>query len=301
MNFKNKLKPFLLICCCAISFIALARFCHRQTEGFRVSKIQPNLIDTSTLSTSNETDKEFLKQLFQQKFTFLGRGLQSFVFASEDGKYVLKIFNNRYQRKIFLFSLLSHFPVLGNWAGHRATYYQDKLLRTFNSYQIAFTEMHDQTGLIYTHLLPSNDLPDQVRIVDKLNICHPLNPNQMGFLIQKRAQLVFPALKEYIQKPDLEGAKQAISSLVGLFFWKWRHGILDNDPLIRTNYGFIDDQAIQIDVGPLSKETMISNKDLHQNEIQRITASLKFWLTENSPELLPFLDRELEQQLSLSQ
>ena len=38
---------------------------------------------------------------------------------------------------------------------------------------------------------------------------------------------------------------------------------------------------------------------LEQNRehIEKITASLKFWLTENAPELIPFLDQELLQQL----
>lgn len=256
-------------------------------------------MDQAPLSCSVETEKAFLNALLQQKFVFLGRGLQSFVFASEDGEYVLKVFNNRYQRKIQLFSFFSYFPFIGHWAKERACYYQGKLAKTFNSYQIAFHEMKDLTGLIYVHLLPTSDISHPLTLVDKLNIAHLIDPNQTGFLIQKRATMVFPALKEYVHKGDLEAAKQAISSLVQLFFWKWQHAIADNDPLIRTNYGFIDGKAIQIDVGPLSKEAaLVDNKEQQKREILRITASLKFWLTENSPELIPFLDRELQQQLS---
>lgn len=299
MRFKIKTKTLLLFFAGSISIIALARFCHHQTAGFQVVKIQHNLIDATPPLSSTEQELEFLNALSCQKFVFLGRGLQSFAFVSEDNKYVLKVFNNRYQNKISLFSLLTHFPWIGNWACARSAYYQKKLAQTFNSYQIAFSEMKDQTGLLYLHLFPTSDLRNPITLVDKLNISHSLDPNQTGFVIQKRAELVFPELKKYVNNHNLEGAKQALASLVDLFFWKWRHAIHDNDPLIRTNYGFIDGKAIQIDIGPLSKDSLISDLKQQQAEIQHITASLKFWLTENSPELIPFLDRELQEQLSL--
>jgi hypothetical protein len=296
MNFK--IKPLLIFSLCLISTIALARFCHHQTEGFRLAKIQHNMLVDHPVVQTNEEEKALLNIFLQKKFTFLGRGLQSFAFASEDGEYVLKIFNNRYQRKICFFSLLSHAPLIDHWAKDRATYYQGKLAKTFHSYQIAFSEMKDQTGLVFVHLHPTSDIPQKLTLIDKLNISHSIDPNQTGFLIQKRASLVYPTLKEYINKNDFEGAKQAISSLIDLFFWKWHHDILDNDPLIRTNYGFIDGKAIQIDVGPLSKQTTFTDMEQHRQEILRITSSLKFWLNENCPELIPFLDRELQKQLS---
>jgi hypothetical protein len=297
MTLKNKIKPFLYFVVALVGIISLSRFCHRQTEGFRISKIQSNFIPSLPKSHSEE-EKEFLNALLRQKFVFLGRGLQSFVFASEDGQYVIKVFNNRYQQKITLFSWLSHFPFLSHWAKERASYYQRKLTQTFNSYQIAMKEMKDQTGLIYTHLFPTLDLPSKLTLIDKINIAHTLNPNHLGFLVQKRATLVFPTLKEYIDNHDIDGAKSALASLLNLFFWKWDHAILDNDPLIRANYGFIDGKAVQIDVGPLSKAIDIPNKKFYQTEIHRITASLKFWLTENDPELARFLDQELQQHLS---
>lgn len=297
MNFKAKAKILLLSFSCVIGAIAVARFCHHQTEGFKLTKVQSNLIENTPIA-STDVDKAFLAALLQQKFNFLGRGLQSFVFASQDGEYVIKVFNNRYQRKIALFSFLSYFPWIGHWAKERAAYFRGKLNKTFDSYKIAFDEMKDKTALVYVHLQPTMDLSEKLTLVDRLNISHQLDPNRIGFLVQRRAKLAFPALKEYVNKNDLEGAKHAISSLLELFFWKWRHSIQDNDPLIRTNYGFIEGDAVQIDVGPLSKGSDPLNRDQQQQEILRITSSLKFWLTENRPELIPYLDRELQQQLS---
>ena len=98
------------------------------------------------------------------------------------------------------------------------------------------------------------------------------------------------------ESKDLDGAKQALASLIELFFWKNTHDIVDNDPLIRTNYGFLDGKAIQIDVGPLSKGKK-EPQEVHK-EMLRTTESLKCWLNTHAPELIPALDRELEHHLS---
>ncbi|SRR5581483_5523019 len=295
---KPRLKTIALILVFISTAVGTARFCHHATKGFRLSKIRSNLTDGMP-ALATEQERAFTEKLFEQKFHYLGRGLQSFVFESEDGHYVLKLFNNRYQEKIALFSFLSHFPGLGRWACKRSHYFQEKLSKTFNSYAIAFDEMQDKTGLLYIHLSPTSNLPQRLQLLDPLFICHELNPNEIGFLIQKKAELVYPALKKYLNSKDIDGAKRALSSLIELFFWKWRHAIADNDPLIRTNYGFVEGKAIQIDVGPLSKMAAAQSFEENHKQIEKITASLKFWLTENAPELTAFLDQELLQQLSL--
>jgi hypothetical protein len=298
MHLKSIFKNAIFVSLWILTLVGVARFCHHATHGFCLSKIHSNLIKERLPQLASENDREFINTLFQQKFRFLGRGLQSFVFESEDKEYVLKLFNNRYQRKIQFFSLLAHFPCARSWALSQRHYFQEKLLKTFNSYQIAFEEMKEKTGLLYIHLNPTTNLTHPVTLIDCLNIQHKINPNEMGFLIQKKATLVYPALKKYLSNQDLEGAQQALISLIALFFWKWHHAINDNDPLIRTNYGFIDGKAIQIDVGPLAKQISPPNIEQRLLQIDKITASLKFWLNENEPSLLPFLDQELQKQLS---
>jgi hypothetical protein len=281
-----------------VALIGVARFCHHATKGFRLSKIESNYLVDPSAPNASEEELAFMQELFQQKFRFLSRGFQSFVFVSEDGNYVLKLFNNRHQTKAALFSVLTWCPLLKQWAQKSADYHENKLTHTFTSYRIAFDAMKERTGLVYLHLSPTTNLPDRLEIVDPLNISHEIDPNTTGFLIQKRATLVYPALKEYMASHDVDEAKRALSSLVELFFWKWGQAIGDNDPLIRTNYGFVEGRAMQLDVGPLSMETQCPSAALQQERIQRITARLKFWLHENAPELVPFLEEEIGQQLS---
>ncbi len=287
---------FSALCLIALAIVA-ARFCHHQTRGFRLSKIAE-----STTPRPKEALEEScpapIASLLGQQFHYFARGKQSFVFLSEDGEYVLKIFNNTYQRKIKALHLLSFLPWIGQWAKEKELYFQSKLERTFESYQIAMSQMQEKSGLCYTHLFPSRSLPKKLTLIDPLHIAHTVDPNTMGFLIQKRVQLAYPCLKSWINEGKWEEAQAALHSLMELFFWKFRNGIADNDPLIRTNYGFAGTTACQIDVGPLSKDDSLKMIAHQQTEITRIVASLKKWLNENGPELIPFLDRELEDHLS---
>jgi hypothetical protein len=296
MHWKSHTKSAFLLILSALAILGIARFCHHATRGFRLSKIRSTCSWESPPPQKRDLTSPHC--LLQQKFHFLGRGLQCFVFESEDKKYVLKLFNNRYQRKIALFSLLSHCPFLGEWADAKKHYFEGKLLKTFRSYQIAFEEMQDRTALVYSHLYPTSHLPLKLTLIDPLNIHHEIDPNTVGFLIQKRATLIYPTLKDCIDRQDIEGAKRTLSSLVELFFWKWKHSIADNDPLIRTNYGILEGKAIQIDVGPLSKDPSPPTLKQRQEQIAKITTSLTCWLRENAPELIPFLEQELLQQLS---
>ncbi|MBS0620623.1 MAG: hypothetical protein JSS61_04090 [Verrucomicrobia bacterium] len=279
----------------AVAALCLARFTHHQTGGFRISKIRSNLPKDCPIAAKEESPPAVLSQPFH----YFGRGLQSFVFLSADGEYVLKLFNNRYNRKISLFETLSYLPFLDHWARQRASYYLSKQAQTFESYQIAKDKMAQWTAVCYAHLQPTTTLP-QITLIDRLGIAHPIDPNGLGFILQKRAQLAFPSLQSLLAKGDLESTKQALSSLIHLFVWKSQSGIADNDPLIRTNYGFLENEPIQIDLGSLSLDPDAARPERIRQEMTHITASLKKWLQENSAELIPFLEEELEKQLSSS-
>lgn len=292
-----RIKPLLklvLLCAC---LIGVARFTHHQTHGFRISKITGNLCEERKWTASDLPSTELLGQ----RYHYLGRGLQSFVFGSEDGKYVIKVFNNRYQRNMHTYSFLSHLPWIGAWGQERYDYFHAKLLRTFSSYQIAEEEMHSEAALVFCHLNRTSDLPRELTIIDPLHICHTIDPNEHGFIIQKRASMVYPTLLTYIKAGNIDEAKKAISSLVHLFIAKYEKGIADNDPLIRTNYGFIDGKPVQIDVGPFSKDPQIADRAFYGPEVLKATNSLKHWLEEHSPSLCPFLEQTLNEQLSPSE
>jgi hypothetical protein len=229
-----------------------------------------------------------------QKFYYLGRGLQSFVFESEDRTVVLKLFNNRLQRQIFWLALLPP----SAWRESQLASRRRKLDAALASYRIAFEDLREETALLYLHPGSTAALHRPVILVDKLGIEHALDLNSCGFLLQKKAQLVFPFLESLRGAHDAEGAQRALSALLSLLRAKFARGIADNDPLIRTNFGFVEGRPVQIDVGPFSKDSSVRNPLFYKKEYARITASLRAWAAQHYPEISSYLDQEVERMLS---
>ncbi|NGX39054.1 MAG: hypothetical protein KR126chlam1_00374 [Chlamydiae bacterium] len=268
-----------------------ARFCHHQTKGFRLSKFQGN---TTCLPSQKNASLSFeIEEILQQKFYYFGRGLQSFALLSEDGKTVLKIFNNRYQRRLFWLGLVPSIGRLSSWKENRIDYNRGKWKRTYLSYQIAYDKLRAETGLLYFHPQAS-EKPMQVALVDKIGITHKVDLSRMGFVLQKKAMMAYDYLSLCDSTQEWDNAKEALNTLVTLFAHKMDLGIGDNDPLIRTNIGFLDGHPMQIDIGPFSYDPSLSKKNRQKEEVIRITRSLKHWLENNHPKLLPYLDEALE-------
>ncbi|NGX26325.1 MAG: hypothetical protein K940chlam6_00241 [Chlamydiae bacterium] len=83
-----------------IGFIAVERFCHKQTQGFQLQKIQadlPHNSDWETLLPGDHTSQR-LQTILSQPYSFLNSGGESYAFVSKDGKYVLKFFKLHHMR-----------------------------------------------------------------------------------------------------------------------------------------------------------------------------------------------------------
>ena len=259
----------------------ISRFCHHQTAGFRMSKIQDNTFPV---------EQYVLPKIeLPQKFIYLGRGLQSFSFISEDQAMVLKIFNNRYQNRLFW---LNHLPFFFQ---EKIALAKQKLARNFNSYKIAFEDLQTETGLLYFHPTQTDYLHQRVILVDNLGIEHEVNLDKTGFLLQKKAILFYPYIKHLMEQHDLEKAQKALGAFVEFLKHRYEKGIGDNDQLVRANFGFLEEAIpMQIDVGPFYKDETLKNPDLYKNQLLESTLSLKHWLEAHYPELAIYLNEVIK-------
>jgi hypothetical protein len=258
-----------------LSFWGAARLSHHATKGFRVSKLYHN---TSLFDVPSPPLPQDLMDVLSQKFSYHGRGLQSFAFVSEDGKYVLKLFQNRYWWRLFW---LQFTPFK-----QKRLYNQTKWAKTFQSYQIAYNDLKDETGLCYLHPAKSSDCP-QVTLIDPLGIHHPIDLNKHGFALQKRAEMAYPFLARCARQQDLRKASDAFTSLFSLIQRKMEKGIADHDPLIRTNFGFVDGRAIEVDIGPFSYDESLKDPKRQKTILNHTLVSLH-------PTLLPAYYEALE-------
>lgn len=272
--------------------IAVHRLCEWKADGFSMSRIARNTLTREARPALSLLSPQELDTVLNQKFRYLAKGKQSFVFVSEDGKYVLKLLNNQYQKR------LSTLRLLPSTLSHdKIAYNKKKMEMACESYELAFSDLREETGILLLHLYPTSSLNKKITVVDKLEIEHKLDLDNTGFLLQKRATPAYAQLKEWLDNGEKEKAKHAVSDILKLLVTRCKKGISDKDPLIRTNLGFIGGKPLLLDLGPFSKNPEIKKRELYTPEILKITTSLKEWLQKEDPSIAVYLEEELKRAL----
>jgi hypothetical protein len=263
----------------------LSKFCHQQTDGFSISRIQSTLSSHPEWENTQPEPPE-LKLLFDQRFTYLGSGGQAFVFSSEDGNYILKFFKH-YKRE--LPGILTQIPLPQPLDEIRSESLDRKRLKTkrdFDSYRLAFDLIKEETGLVWIHLNKTTHLRVKTTLIDKLGIAHPLNLDDYEWILQKRAELLYPKLQKLISQGEMQQAENVIHAVIDAVIARSKKGVVDDDPGFHKNLGFIGDQVVFIDTGRMRKDS--SPPDLKQ-----MTQKLSTWLEQESPPLALALQRKL--------
>jgi hypothetical protein len=270
-------------------FLGVDKFAHYEPSRFTVSKIvsaqcySPDW-EISPLSVKEQQD---LDQILSQKFAYYSKGSQSYVFISEDKKFILKFLK---QEKLRPKSWLARIPLSFN------PYYKDYLSKqkrcrsTFSAFKTAYLELKNESGLIYVHLNNARDLNKKVTIFDKNGQQHIVDIDRTCFYVQKRAQLIYSRISELMHNQDIDGAKKIISSIFSLIDFLGKKGMFDNDPILRKNFGLIDDVAVQIDIGHLEIDPLRKQTLAYKQEVREITAGFRTWIENNYPELSEHFD-----------
>lgn len=275
-------------------FLGLDRYYHPKSLRFAPSKI-------TTVSKSSEweipplskAEHENVNAILNQKFSYLDNGSQTYVFISEDKKHVLKFLK---QCKLRPKTWLAYLPFSFNPYYKESLFLQDKLRKTYHAQKTAFTEFKKQTGYLYIHLNKSSHLNKKVDVMDKKGKKHTISLDHVCFSVQKKADLLYPRLEALMEQKNIEGAEKAISSLVLLMDCFVKKGVVDNDPILKKNFGLIDEEAVQFDIGRLRLDPLSIQPHQYQQKIAKLTNSLKKWIEGNYPELLPHYEQTLRTQ-----
>ncbi len=274
------MKRWVLVLSFPLIVWGIERFCHRQTDGFSITRI------SSDLSFHPEWEVEGeIPSFFDQSFIYLGKGAQSFVFASQDGQYVLKLFQHYRMRPPPWASI----PFLRHYAQEKIKRREALLDHDFNSYVVAFQHLKEETGLIFLHLNKTDHLNKSLLLVDKIGISHLIDLDKVEFLVQKRAHLVYPTIQDALAQGDRVHVKQIIDSLIELFITRCCKGIFDKDPDFATNFGLCDRKAIQIGVGRFQPDSSRSDPLIYKDDLIRATDSFCQWLYKQDPLLGDYL------------
>jgi len=248
-------------------FMAVERFCHRQTDGFALVNIQSPLIYDERWAVDNNCN---LADLVTGPFHYLSCGAQSYVFKSCDDRYVLKFFKHQHMRIPPWIEPLWLPRPIDRVRTRKLEKKQKVRDQAFESLSIAFKELKEETGLCYLHLNKTSDLDQVVTLVDKLGIPHEISLDEYEFVIQKKGELAYDYLKDH------QGV-EPLKELVHLAVNRCKKGINDKDPDFATNFGFIQGRPIQIDTGRFSYRGNVEIEAVF-SEMIRITRPLKAWL-----------------------
>jgi hypothetical protein len=184
-------------------------------------------------------ERQKLVNVLSQPFHYLADGSQSFVFASEDGKYVIKFF--RIKR---LVPKLIH-----SFRPKKIANRQRNLHLLFNAYKLAYERFRQEAGLLFIHLNPSNHLKITLHVQDRKKKEHAINLDEVQFVVQEKAEILHHRLGRLKAEKKFEELQKATSAFLSLVKYRIDAGITDLDKTITINYGFVGDRPVQIDVG----------------------------------------------------
>lgn len=285
---------FLRLVIVACALYGMGRFCHSKTKGFAIGRIHAAMITLPDLKPTSALTLSRITSILQQPFYYLAKGAQVYAFASADGQYVIKFLR---------VDPLAPFPWI-RWI--RFPLRQDKsllekvikkrvrLYDSFNSYRLALDIMPEQTGLLYMHSNAQELRGVTLTLRDNLGILYYLDASTIPFVIQKRAVLIYPKLEQLLKQGDFTSAQTALSHLIHLIKARDMHGIWDKDPKLRTNFGFLGEEAIQIDPGRFCLNQGPRSAQDTKEKMLHITEELHHFLQNRSPTLAQYLSQEIE-------
>jgi hypothetical protein len=218
-----------------------------------------------------------LCSILAKPFHYLSRGMQAFVFESEDGQFVIKLFRclpkihpwRQFIRKNFLNRKDKHTP-------------EQKIELLFGACTLAYTEAADLTGLVYIHLNSTKELLEPTYLVNRMGRKIPVDLNRCRFAIQKKGTSVSKAFKDAICAHDRDKYIRLAQSFVSLVQERASRNISNLDQKLGDNFGFIGEQAIEWDFGRYSFNANLKEPKNKEAEIQIFTKRLQKFLNQTS-------------------
>lgn len=300
---KLVLKRTLLILAICLSLYGLGRLYLQRTDGFFVSHILSTRTDFPakpiwSISPLSKEEKQLVQEALHQPYTYLGKGCQSYVFASQDGKFVLKFFKYQRFRPQAWLRYLPPLPALTLYMQEKAEKRERKLLSFMKSWQIAYNELKQESGLLCMHLNKTNEGWGYVTLIDRAGTRHQVDLDQTEFYLQKRGTPLEEHLLHLIQNGETERAKKLIDALLQQILSAYQRGLGDRDHALLQNTGVLpNDQIIHIDIGQFTKDPAFTQPLCQNQELFSKTYRFAAFLQQHSPLLAAHLQERLVEKI----
>jgi len=253
--------------------------------GFRVDKIESPLQKKEIEKPSDE-----VQEVLKQKFHYIDKGCQAYVFESEDQNYVLKIVRfSRYKVPFWMHFI--KWTKKGAQKRNRRESLKNRLLNmSLSSYQLTFKKIKDLTYVEYVHLFETNIFSNRLILKDFFQREYSLDPNKVAFILQKKALPLEKYLLQCKKENDMGKTKKILESFFTTTRSLLNRKILNKDYNCIKNTGIIDGKIIYMDVGSFVKNKNLENTERYNHFLRYSSKYFRKWGNKNYPEMLPYFE-----------
>lgn len=292
-----KVKRFLAILILLSLAYGGGRLYYRLTDGFLESNIHYAMPadprwETASLSPQ---EKDSLNQILSQPFHYLGKGCQSYVFASEDSRHVIKFFKYQRFRPQAWLDQIVFLPFVDEYRLGKIDKKKRKLDNVFSSWKLAYEELQPETGVVYVHLNKVAELDSTLVVFDKLGFRHEIDLGVTEFMLQKKVDMLCPTLLKLRDAGNFAAAQELIDNLFAMLLSEYERGYADNDHALMQNTGVDGLQPLHIDVGQFVKNPIVADIGVRNQELFNKTWKFRIWLRKNDPLLADYTDDKLQE------
>ncbi len=295
----NKKTQKISIGCILLLILAYGagRLYFQVTAGFTESNITSSLLpeDRWKIKDLSSDQKAELDRALSEEYSYLGKGCQSYVFASGDGRYVIKFFKYQRFRPQAWLDYFAFIPAVDKYRLDKIEQKNKKLENIFTSWKIAYDHLQSETGILYIHLNKSDDLKKTLVLYDKMGLKHTLDLDKYEFMLQKRAQMLTETIDTYMGQQNLAKAKELVGNLLQMIISEYERGVGDNDHALMQNTGVLGNQPVHIDVGQFVRKEEFKEPTCYKQELFNKTYKFRVWLKQNHPEIASYVDQHLYQ------
>lgn len=284
-------KKILFLLLTIFALYGAGRLYYAVTGGFTMGNIEENIpYDLRwEMSSLSANEKGVIEKALDQPYTYLGRGCQVYVFASADGKYVIKFPKYQRFRPQAWIDLFTFIPSVNNYQQAKTKEKKEKLDKLFISWKIAFQTLKNEAGVIYVHLNKTKDGLKLLAIRDKMGLEHDVDLDHTEFVLQKRAILLCSAIDQFMAKGQTIEAEKLIDRLLTMLLLEYTEGYADNDHALMQNTGVLDGFPIHIDIGQFIHNDGVKSPKIYKQELYDKTYDFHRWLKSHHPHLADHL------------
>lgn len=264
---------------------------HWAKDGFHILRIRSSFV---VLQGTGPHPTSEITAALSQPYFYLGNGRQAYAFASQDGKYVLKLPRlNSYELSFWL--RFCPFSFFNSQRKHSFDVKHKRLQSLLRSFQIAGEDLKEETGVLYVHLHPTQCFEPSIVLTDRLHRTYRLNLDRTPFVLQMKQTLMMPAVASALKRGKRNEAEKILEAFLNVVSRRASKGIFDKDAAFLNNFGFDGEKGYELDIGTFYRKDGWERKTGIETSFRESVSPVSRWLAGMDSEMQSWFDRRSDE------